>query len=167
MLIALRSTVSKILRSKHKYLGQDLGREPPHDDKSQSKISKPLERLDESVPWSSWSEITAAGSYAMEHLGSPASSNKPMTIDFSRMSIPDIDPFTSDVLQDELYNPDFQLAQASQSFTPQDRFISPVSPFLSPPSFVERDAIQAYPDSYGFSSCYYEGRCSQKLIISS
>ena len=57
--------VSKILRSKHKYLNQDIAREPPNVDTPHSKISKPLEQLDESAPWSSWSEIIAAGSYAM------------------------------------------------------------------------------------------------------
>ena len=134
MLIAPRSTVSKILHSKHKYLGQDLGRELPHDGKSQSKISKPLE---------------------------PASRNKPSTMDFSQMSKPDIDLFTSDVPQDELYNPDFQLAQASQYVALQDRFIPPVPPFQSPPSFVERDEIQANPDNYGFSNLPpYSGEAS-------
>ena len=80
--------VSKILRSKHNYLDQDTGREPPTVDRAQSKISKPLEQLDESAPWSSWSEIAAAGSYAMASMQArPQSSpNSPPESGFSSVA---------------------------------------------------------------------------------
>ena len=80
--------VSKILRSKHKYLDQDIGREPPTVDLAQSKISKPLEQLDEPAPWSSWSEITAAGSHAMASMQArPQSSpNSPPESGFSSVA---------------------------------------------------------------------------------
>lgn len=142
MLIPFCSMVMKILRSKHKYLEQDAGRKPPPVDGAQSKISKPLEQLDESAPWSSWSEITAAGSYAMETPRSLASSNKQMqrsqsnavdktahsmqtsaawTADCSGMSIPKLDRTMSDVY----------LAR-----TPQDAFFQDlsISPTMSSPS---------------------------------
>ena len=80
--------VSKILRSKHKYLDQDIGREPPTVDRAQSKISKPLEQLDESSPWSSWSKITAAGSYAMASMQArlQSSPNSPPESGFSSVA---------------------------------------------------------------------------------
>ena len=154
MLIPPCSMVSKILRSKHKYLDQDFGREPPPIDRAQSKISKPLVQLDESAPWSSWSEITAAGSYAMGVPRSPASSNEQRqgsqgyavdnnaysmqtsaawTSDFSGMSIPKLDRTMSDVYdvyQDELYNPVLPLARIPQDPYFHDLPIS--SPMSSP-----------------------------------
>ena len=146
MLIPLCSMVSKILRSKHKYLEQDVGGEPPTVDRAQSKISKPLEELDESAPWSSWSENTAAGSYTMKVPRSPASSNKQRhgsqsnavdknvhsmqtsaawTADCSGMSVPKLDRTMSDVYQDELYNPVLPLARTPQSSFSQNRSMLP------------------------------------------
>ena len=157
MLIPYCSMVTKILtRSKHKYLVQDVGREPPPVDGAQSKISEPLEQLDESAPWSSWSEITAAGSYALEVSRSPASTNKQMhesqsnaveknvhsmqttaawPADCSGMSIPKLDRTMSDVYQDELYNPVLPLARTPQDVFFQDLSISPPmsSPYVPTP----------------------------------
>ena len=178
--------VSKILRSKHKYLDQDTGREPPTVDRAQSKISKPLEQLDESAPWSSWSEITAAGSYALEVPRSPASTKKQMhesqsnaveknvhsmqttaawPADCSGMSIPKLDRTMSDVYQDELYNPVLPLARTPQDAFFQDLSISPPmsSPFGMRNGILnngERYACEACSDDNRISSCQYIGRYS-------
>lgn len=126
MLIPPRSNVSKILRTKHKYLDQDVGREPLPDDRAQSKISKPLEQLDESAPWSSWSEITAAGSNVMKVPRSPGSINQKA----HKSQITTFDRIMSDYYPDELYYPALQPLQEPQYVFSQDRSISP--PMSSP-----------------------------------
>ena len=150
MLIPPCSMVSKILRAKHKYHDQVV-REPSPVDRAQSKISKPLEQLEESAPWSSWSEITEAASSAMKVPGSLASSNRQRhesqgnavdnkghsmlktaawTTDCSGMSTPEFARSMWDVWQDELYDSTLQLFPAPRDVFSQDRTISP--PMSSP-----------------------------------